>query len=158
MNWINESVLEEMANWHDEPPKTVSETDNGILALEPEALKTADTVVLDATLHWLQTRPGTDATKDRWLLRLLMARGAEQKGKNELALHLLGELDNAAQSITLAQWTPALFFEVKSRRFRLLRIKATRSESDKSRLQPEMDQLLAGLIALDPAGSAALCG
>ncbi|MEJ8831898.1 type VI secretion system contractile sheath large subunit [Enterobacter cloacae] len=97
-------------------------------------------------------------TKDRWLLRLLMARVAEQKGKNELALHLLGELDNAAQSITLAQWTPALLFEVKSRRFRLLRIKATRSEADKSRLQPEMDQLLAGLIALDPAGSAVLCG
>uniref|UniRef100_UPI00207428C0 type VI secretion system domain-containing protein n=2 Tax=Enterobacter TaxID=547 RepID=UPI00207428C0 len=112
-----------------------------ILALEPEALEKADSEGLDATLHWLQTRPGTD-TKDRWLLRLLMARVAEQKGKNELALHLLGELDNAAQSITLAQWTPALLFEVKSRRFRLLRIKATRSEADKSRLQPEMDQLL----------------
>ncbi|MCJ8539105.1 type VI secretion protein, partial [Enterobacter cloacae] len=33
-----------------------------------------------------------------------------------------------------------------------------RSEADKSRLQPEMDQLLTGLIALDPAGSAVLCG
>ncbi|NBG03302.1 type VI secretion system protein TssA, partial [Enterobacter cloacae] len=129
-----------------------------ILALEPEALEKADSEGLDATLHWLQTRPGTDTTKDRWLLRLLMARVAEQKGKNELALHLLDELDNAAQSITLAQWTPALLFEVKSRRLRLLRIKATRSEADKSRLQPEMDQLLAGLIALDPAGSAVLCG
>ena len=37
-------------------------------------------------------------------------------------------------------------------------MKAARSETDKSRLQPEMDQLLAGLIALDPAGSAVLCG
>ena len=63
-----------------------------------------------------------------------MARVAEQKGKNELALHLLGELDVAAQSITLAQWTPELLFEVKSRRLRLLRMKATRSETDKSRL------------------------
>ena len=87
-----------------------------------------------------------------------MARIAEQKGKNELALHLLGELDSAARSITLTQWTPALLFEVKSRRLRLLRMKATRSETDKSRLQPEMDQLLAGLIALDPASSAVLCG
>ena len=51
-----------------------------------------------------------------------------------------------------------LLFEVKSRRLRLLRMKAARSEADKSRLQPEMDQLLAGLIALDPAGSAVLCG
>jgi type VI secretion system protein VasJ len=47
-------------------------------------------------------------------------------------------------------------FEVKSRRLRLLRMKATRSETDKSRLQPEMDLLLAGLIALDPASSAVL--
>ena len=158
LNWINQSVLDDISGWHGEPVSAVSETDNDILALEPEALEKADTDGLDATLHWLQTRPGTDATKDKWLLRLLMARVAEQKGKNELALHLLGELDGAAQVITLTQWTPALLFEVKSRRLRLLRMKATRSETDKSRLQPEMDQLLAGLIALDPASSTVLCG
>lgn len=157
LNWINQSVLDDMSGWHDEPARTVSETDNVILALEPEALEKADTDGLDATLHWLQTRPGTDSTKDKWLLRLLMARVAEQKGKNELALHLLGELDGAAQSITLTQWVPALLFEVKSRRLRLLRLKASRNETDKARLQPEMDLLLSGLIALDPAGSAVLC-
>jgi type VI secretion system protein VasJ len=158
LNWINQSVLDDMSGWHDEPARTVSETDNDILALEPEVLEKADTDGLDATLHWLQSRPGTDSTKDKWLLRLLMARVAEQKGKNELALHLLGELDGAAQSITITQWVPALLFEVKSRRLRLLRMKAARSETDKTRLQPEMDQLLSGLITLDPAGSAVLCG
>ena len=158
LNWINQSVQDEMSNWRDEPVNALSETGNDILALEPEVLEKADTDGLDATLHWLQTRPGTDTTKDKWLVRLLMARVAEQKGKNELALHLLGELDGAAQAITLTQWTPALMFEVKSRRLRLLRMKAARSETDKSRLQPEMDQLLAGLIALDPAGCAVLCG
>ena len=158
LNWINQSVLDDMSGWRDEPVSAVSETGNDILALEPEALEKADSEGLDATLQWLQTRPGTDSTKDKWLLRLLMARVAEQKGKNELALHLLGELDSAAQSITLTQWTPALLFEVKSRRFRLLRMKAARSETDKSRLQAEMDQLLAGLIALDPVSSAVLCG
>nr|WP_024965250.1 TssA family type VI secretion system protein [Pantoea sp. IMH] len=122
-----------------------------------QALEKADIDSLDATLHWLQTRPGSDSAKDKWLLRLVMARVAEQKGKNELALHLLGELDSAAQSITLTQWTPALLFEVKSRRLRLLRMKATRNETDKSRLQPEMDLFLSGLIALDPASSAVLC-
>lgn len=157
-NWINQSVLDDMAGWHDEPVSAVSAADNDILALEPEALEKADSDGLDATLRWLQTRPGADSAKDKWLLRLLMARVAEQKGKNELALHLLGELDSAAQSITLTQWTPALLFEVKSRRLRLLRMKATRSETDKSRLQPEMDLLLSGLIALDPASSAVLCG
>lgn len=157
LNWINQSVLDDMSGWHDESARTVSETDNVILALEPEALEKAETDGLDATLHWLQTRPGTDSTKDKWLLRLLMARVAEQKGKNELALHLLGELDGAAQSITLTQWVPTLLFEVKSRRLRLLRLKASRNETDKARLQPEMDLLLSGLIALDPAGSAVLC-
>ena len=158
LNWIGESVLDDMPGWKDEPVTAVSAMDNDILALEPEALEKADSEGLDATLQWLQTRPGTDSTRDKWLLRLLMARVAEQKGKNELALHLLGELDGAAQSITLTQWTPELLFEVKSRRLRLLRMKATRSETDKSRFQPEMERLLAGLIALDPAGSAVLCG
>jgi type VI secretion system protein VasJ len=158
LNWINQSVLDDMSGWRDEPVSAVGETDNDILALEPEALEKADADGLDTTLRWLQTRPGNDSTKDKWLLRLLMARVAEQKGRNELALHLLGELDNAAQSITLTQWTPALLFEVKSRRLRLLRMKASRSETDKSRLQPEMDLLLSGLIALDPASSAVLCG
>jgi type VI secretion system protein VasJ len=158
LNWINQSVLDDMSCWRNEPVSAACELDNDILALEPEALEKADTEGLDTTLHWLQTRPGTDSTKDKWLLRLLMARVAEQKGRNELALHLLGELDGAAQSITLTQWTPALLFEVKSRRLRLLRMKAARSETDKSRLQPEMDLLLSGLIALDPASSAVLCG
>ena len=36
-------------------------------------------------------------------------------------------------------------------------MKATRSETDKFRFQPEMDRLLAGLISLDPASSAVLC-
>ncbi|KGT95503.1 type VI secretion protein [Erwinia typographi] len=158
LNWIKQSVLDDMSGWRDEPVSAIIPADNDVLALEPEALAKADSEGLEATLHWLQTRPGMDTTKDKWLLRLLMARVAEQKGKNELALHLLGELDGAAQSVTLTQWAPALLFEVKSRRFRLLRMKASRSDTGKSRLQPEMDQLLAGLIALDPAGSAVLCG
>ena len=158
LNWINQSVLDDMVGWRDEPISAASETDNDILALEPEALEKADSEGLDTTLRWLQTRPGMDSIKDKWLLRLLMARVAEQKGKNELALHLLGELDGASQSITLTQWTPALLFEVKSRRLRLLRMKAARSETDKSRLQTEMELLLSGLIALDPASSAVLCG
>ncbi|MEJ5067062.1 type VI secretion system protein TssA [Enterobacter sp. MYb186] len=158
LNWINQKVLDDMPGWRNEPVNAVSETDNDILVLEPEVLEKADTDGLDATLQWLQIRAGTDSTKGKWLLRLLMARVAEQKGRNELALHLLGELDSAAQSITLTQWAPALLFEVKSRRLRLLRMKATRSETDKLRLQPEMDLLLSGLIGLDPASSAVLCG
>lgn len=86
-----------------------------------------------------------------------MARIAEQTGKNELALHLLGELDNNATSVTLTQWEPELLFEVKARRLKLLRMKAGRGEAEKVRLQPEMEQLLAGLITIDPSRAAVLC-
>ncbi len=86
-----------------------------------------------------------------------MARVAEQTGKNELALHLLAELDALSATLTLTQWEPGLLFEVKARRLKLLRMKAGRSEAEKIRLQPEMETLLAGLIALDPARAAVLC-
>ncbi|HBS6950361.1 TPA: type VI secretion system tip protein VgrG [Klebsiella pneumoniae] len=82
---------------------------------------------------------------------------SEQYGKNEMALHLLAELDSRAREMTLEQWKPELIFEVKARRLRLLRGKAGRSEEEKNRLLPEMESLLAGLIALDPARAAVLC-
>lgn len=83
---------------------------------------------------------------------------AEQYGRNELALHLLGELTASAPQLTLSDWEPGLLFDVLARRLRLLRMKAGRSESDKARFAPEMDSLLAGLIALDPARAMVLCG
>lgn len=86
-----------------------------------------------------------------------MARIAEQTGKNELALHLLGELDSRSATLTLNQWEPGLLFEVKARRLKLLRMKAGRSEAERIRLQPEMEALLAGLIAVDPARAVVLC-
>lgn len=56
------------------------------------------------------------------------------------------------------QWEPELLFEVQARHLKLLRIKAGRTESDKARLHTEMESLLAGLIAIDPARAAVLCG
>lgn len=87
-----------------------------------------------------------------------MAKVAEQYGRNELALHLLGELTDNAPQLTLSEWEPGLLFDVQARRLRLLRMKAGRSESDKARFAPEMDSLLAGLIALDPTRAMVLCG
>ena len=87
-----------------------------------------------------------------------MARVAEQFGRNEMALHLLGELTISAPQLTLNDWEPALLFEVQARRLKLLRLRAGRSESDKARHAPEMDALLAGLIAIDPARAMVLCG
>lgn len=87
-----------------------------------------------------------------------MARVAEQYGKNELAVHLLASLGEQAAAVTLATWEPELLFEVRARHLKLLRMRAGRSEADKVRLSPVMEALLAGLIAIDPARAAVLCG
>ncbi|MTD42497.1 type VI secretion system protein TssA [Erwinia sp. CPCC 100877] len=156
--WISQQVLDSPAAWRDEPVSAAAPADDDILALEPEVLERADSDGLEAALGWLQTRPGITSSRERWLLRLLMARVAEQYGRNEMALHLLGELDSSARDLTLLQWSPEIIFEVKARRLKLLRMKAARSDADKTRLQPEMELLLAGLIAIDPARAAVLCG
>ncbi|MTH48783.1 type VI secretion system protein TssA [Intestinirhabdus alba] len=158
MGWIGEKVMDDPGAWQNETvPVTLPMADE-ILTLEPEVLALADSDGIEAALSWLQARPGLSAPREQWLMRLLMARVAEQYGKNEMALHLLGELDDRATTLTLQQWTPELMFEVKARRLKLMRAKAGRSEADKARLQPELDALLSGLITLDPARAAVLCG
>ncbi|WLI76918.1 type VI secretion system protein TssA [Kosakonia sp. H02] len=157
LNWIRQQVMNNGDRWQEETVTAVYE-DNDILALEPEALQLADSEGVDAALTWIQNRPGIHSPRSCWLQRLLMARVAEQTSKNELALHLLCELDEHASRLTLPLWEPELLFEIKARRLKLLRMKAGRSESDKTRLQPEMERLLAGLVAVDPARAAVLCG
>ncbi|MBN4832548.1 type VI secretion system protein TssA [Enterobacter hormaechei] len=159
LNWIQQQVTDNPAGWQEDPAagSATAAGDDDILQLEPEALTLADSEGTEAALAWLQNRPGITTSRSRWLLRLLMARIAEQTGKNELALHLLGELDGHATGITLTHWEPGLLFEVKARRLKLLRMKAGRSEAEKIRFQPEMEHLLGGLIAIDPARAAVLC-
>lgn len=157
LSWISESVLDDMPGWKDEPVSAAVAAGDDVLTLEPEVLAKADDEGIEAALNWLQVQPGYTSSRDQWLMRLLMARVSEQYGKHEMALHLLGELDGSARVLTLEQWTPELMFEVKARRLKLLRGRAGRSEADKTRLQPEMDALLSGLISLDPARAVVLC-
>ncbi len=156
LNWIRQQVTDDPSGWQ-ENHVAIAPAGEDILQLEPEALTLADSEGTEAALAWLQNRPGMTISRERWLLRLLMARIAEQTGKNELALHLLAELDIHSTTLTLTHWEPELLFEVKARRLKLLRTKAARSETDKARLQTEMDHLLAGLIAIDPGRAAVLC-
>ena len=158
LNWIAEKVNDEIPGFADEPTVASGGQTDDIFALEAEAMEKGDSDGLEAALGWLQSRSGMDSPRSRWLLRLLMARVAEQYGRNELALHLLGELTASAPQLTLSDWEPGLLFDVQARRLRLLRMKAGRSESDKARFAPEMDSLLAALIALDPARAMVLCG
>lgn len=159
LTWIAEKVNDDMSGFGHGPAAITGggQTDD-ILALEAEAMEKGDSDGPEAALGWLQSRPGMESPRSRWLLRLLMARVAEQFGRNEMALHLLGKLTSSAPQLTLNDWEPALLFEVQARRLKLLRLKAGRSESDKTRLTPEMDELLAGLIAIDPARAMVLCG
>ncbi|MBB1199820.1 type VI secretion system protein TssA [Enterobacteriaceae bacterium 89] len=158
-NWIRQQILDQASGWGDETPAAhLTGQDNDLLALEPEALALADSKGLEAALNWLQSRPGITTTRQRWLLRLLMGRIAEQYGKNELAVHLFAELGEQADHVTLNDWEPDLLFEVRARHLKLLRTKAGRSEAEKTRLTPLMDQLLAGLIDIDPSRAAVLCG
>lgn len=158
LNWIAEKVNDEMPGFSDEPAVATAAQADDILVLEAEAMEKGDSEGPEAALSWLQSRPDMASPRSRWLLRLLMAKVAEQYGRNELALHLLGELTDSAPQLTLSEWEPGLLFDVQARRLRLLRMKAGRSESDKARFAPEMDSLLAGLIALDPARAMVLCG
>ncbi|WP_436883424.1 type VI secretion system protein TssA [Enterobacter asburiae] len=158
LNWIRQQVPGDATDWQEHAVSTDSTTDNDILALEAEAQAMADSDGVEAAMTWLQQRPGVVTTRERWLMQLLMARIAEQYGKSTLALHLLGQLNTQAGNLTLQQWEPELLFEVKARKLKLLRQAAGRSEAEKTRLQPEMDLLLAGLVALDPARATVLCG
>lgn len=158
-SWITQQVLKTADEWRKDarlPP--LATDDDVVLQLEAEAVRLADGEGPEAALNWLQQRPGIATARNRWLLRLLMARVADQYGRNEMALHLLNELESQGSALTLMNWEPALLFEVKARRLKLLRAKAGRSEADKMRLQPAMEQLLAGLIALEPARAMVLCG
>lgn len=156
LDWIQQHILATVGDWDEKPEPAQAEED--ILALEPEAVALADSEGVEAALGWLQSRPGSNSARQKWLLRLLMARLADQFGKNDLAACLLAGLGEQAGELTLAQWEPGLLFEVQARHLKLLRIKAGRSEADKTRLTPLMEQLLAALIAIDPARAAVLCG
>ncbi|WP_439413023.1 type VI secretion system protein TssA [Enterobacter ludwigii] len=158
LSWVRQQVLTDLTDWRESPVSAVSHSETDILVLEVEAQEKADGDGVEAALAWLQQRPGVVTTRERWLMQLLMARIAEQYGKSTLSLYLLGQLNTQAGSLTLQQWEPELLFEVKARKLKLLRQIAGCSEAEKTRLQPEMDLLLAGLVALDPARAAVLCG
>ncbi|WP_387691776.1 type VI secretion system protein TssA [Photorhabdus sp. RM71S] len=155
--WITQQVHDVKADGSFAHALAQPRYDDDVLALEPEALQLADSEGINAALSWLGQLPGINGARHRWLQRLLMARVAEQYGKNEVALHLLTEL-NADESLRLGEWEPALMFEVKASLLKLLRMKAQRSEQDKPQLAQRMETLLAGLVAIDPVRAAVLCG
>ena len=82
-NWIAQQVMmrEDGAWLAGKAAVPTDDATNDVLALEPEALAMADSQGVEAALGWIQTRPGITTARQRLLLRLLMARVAEQYGK-----------------------------------------------------------------------------
>jgi type VI secretion system protein VasJ len=157
--WITQHVSgNRPQQWLPASATAPATADADIRSLESEALAQADSEGVEQALTWLAARPDVHTGRQRWLLRLLMARVAEQYGKSDLAIHLLGELDATAQRQALAEWEPELNFEVKARLLKLLRLKAQRNDADKTTLARRMEALLAALVAIDPVRAAVLCG
>ncbi|WP_414842898.1 type VI secretion system domain-containing protein [Klebsiella pneumoniae] len=112
--WIAEKVNEECLMYGDELATVVNGQADDVLLLESEAMEKGDTDGPEAALT-LAPVLGMDTPRHRWLIRLLMARVAEQYGRNEMALHLLGELTICVPQLTLGDWEPGLLFEVRRR-------------------------------------------
>lgn len=157
--WIARDVQgNQQQNWLPATGTHPSVARDDILALESEALAQADSQGVEQALAWLAERPDVRSGRQRWLLRLLMARLAEQYGKSELALHLLGELDVLGERQGLGTWEPELQFEIKARLLKLLRGRLQRGDADRVELTRRMDAHLAALVAIDPVRAAVLCG
>lgn len=156
-NWIAQHVSGNQSSQWLPVAAAPASMDADILALEGKALAQADSEGVEAAIAWLGERPEAQSGRQRWLLRLLMARVAEQCGKTELAIHLLGELETTARRLALAEWEPDLAFEVLARLLKLLRLKSQRNDVDKAALGRRKDALLAELVGLDPVRAAVLC-
>lgn len=157
--WISQHVNgNRPQQWLPTSPAMVSPSDTDVLALEDEALAQADSEGVESAMAWLAARPAIITGRQRWLLRLLMARVAEQYGKTDLAVHLLTELDSIAERQALTDWEPQMHFEVRARLLKLLRLKAQRNDADRPALGKRMELLLAALVSMDPVRAAVLCG
>ncbi|QAU23570.1 type VI secretion system protein TssA [Dyella sp. M7H15-1] len=130
---------------------TANESENHWASLEAQALTITTQQGLDDALAWLQKLPGHDTERQRFLRQLVMARVAERADRADIAIHLLTSLDTSAQRHRLAQWEPALAFDVKQHLIRALRTRLHRKDADKATLTQKIDALLGELTAINPA-------
>lgn len=81
LNWINQSVLDDMSVWQDEPVSAASGADNDILALNLKRSRRLTLTVSMLHSTGFRRARALNPLKKKWLLRLLMARVAEQRGR-----------------------------------------------------------------------------
>lgn len=137
-------------------PAVVSETRTDWAEMEAQANDMAGEQGIEAALSWLQGLPVRGGERERFVRQLVMARVAERTDRTDIAAHLLTVLDQDAQRFQLSAWEPALAFDVKQQRLRLLQSRIMRKDANKPVLAHRIDVLLAELTAIDPARSLTL--
>ena len=128
-----------------------TEGDHHWADLETQALALASQQGLDDAFAWLQTLPGHDNERRRFLRQFVMARVAERADRADIAIHLLTSLDATAQQHRLTHWEPALAFDVKQHLLRALKARMHRKDADRTTLAQHIDTLFGELTAIDPA-------
>lgn len=124
--------------------------------MEAQARVLLDSEGLDAAFAWLTGLPDIRSDRQRFLQRWLMARLADKAGRCDTAGHLLDELDGIGRHLDLARWEPALSFEVKQHRLRVVRQLMNRKGVDRLALSQCAETLYAELTVLDPARAVAV--
>ncbi|WJF90235.1 type VI secretion system protein TssA [Paraburkholderia bonniea] len=143
-------------------PTDTSSTSTDWAETEIQASEIATQQGLDAAFAWLQRLPvcasANAGERERFIWHRVMARVAEQAGRPDTALHLLTLLDTTLARFNLSAWEPALAFDTKQHRLRLLQARAQRRDADSATLARQIDTLLSDLTALDAARAVTLTG
>lgn len=132
-------------------PAVMSEARTDWTEMEAQAIDMAAEQGIEAALSWLQGLPARGGERERFVRQLVMARVAERADRADIAAHLLTALDQDAQRFQLSAWEPALAFDVKQQRLRLLKSRMLRKDANKPVLAHRIDVLLGELTAIDPA-------
>lgn len=137
-------------------PVAVASVSTDWAEAEAQAAGLATQQGLEAAFAWMQGLSAPAGERDRFVRQLVMARVAERAGRHDTALHLLFALEAGIQRYQLASWEPSLAFEVKQQLLRLLKVRLTRKDVDKSALCGRIDVLVGDLTAIDPARAVAI--
>jgi type VI secretion system protein VasJ len=101
LTWIAEKVNDDSRDLVMNLPRLPEESKRMTFSLEAEAMEKGDSEGPEAALGWLQSRPGMESSRHRWLYVCSWPALQSSIGRNEMALHLLGELTSSAPQLTL---------------------------------------------------------
>jgi type VI secretion system protein VasJ len=105
---------------------------------------------LEAAFSWLRDLPRPRGESHRARADLLMARLADQAGRQDMAISLYDNLMKDVGLYRLDSWEPDLAFEICLGLFRLLERKSARKTADNGQLAERMEALASKMTTIDP--------